>query len=131
MRVTLFAAALVVALTAATAASAQYGHPLKGTWSGDSGHEHRYAESPAPRTALGRKSDHRDTSTPGPNAVPLTKGVARCHELDRSTRSGRQGSVREGRALCRRRETGKRGLYANTNAERHLDAGRRQRAISS
>ena len=38
MRMTLLrATALMVALTAAIPASAQFGHPLKGTWSGDWG----------------------------------------------------------------------------------------------
>lgn len=73
MQVTLWrAAALVVALTAAIPASAQFGHPLKGTWSGDWG----TGNANRSRLLLELHWDGKaitGTINPGPNAVPLQK----------------------------------------------------------
>jgi hypothetical protein len=75
MRVRLFGPAMLVACVAVAASvSAQFGHPLKGTWSGD------WGTSNANRThvLLDIRWDGKmlsGTLNPGPNAVPLQKLV--------------------------------------------------------
>jgi hypothetical protein len=64
------AAVIVVALT--VSAAAQYGHPLKGTWSGDWGPNKETRH----RVLLDLHWDGKaitGTINPGPNAVPLQK----------------------------------------------------------
>ena len=63
---------MVAGLFAAAQAAAQYGHPLKGSWSGDwgAGKEERT------RVLLEMQWDGKQitgTINPGPNALPLTK----------------------------------------------------------
>ena len=73
MRETLFRVVCVLAvLGIAVTAPAQYGHPLKGTWSGDWG----VAKDTRNRVLLELNWDGKvitGTINPGPNAVPLQK----------------------------------------------------------
>ena len=75
MRVTpLRVAALVAALAVAMPASAQFGHPLKGSWSGDWG----TSKDNRTRLLLELNWDGKaitGTINPGPNAVALQKAV--------------------------------------------------------
>ena len=66
------ALAFMAFLTAAAGASAQYGHPLKGSWSGDWGP----SKDQRTRVLLQMQWDGKAITgaiNPGPNAVPLTK----------------------------------------------------------
>jgi len=66
------AASLLVFLAFGVAAAAQYGHPLKGSWSGDWGP----AKDTRNRLLLELNWDGKavtGTINPGPNAVPLQK----------------------------------------------------------
>jgi hypothetical protein len=70
MRVRLFLVLMCIA--AATTASAQFGHPLKGTWSGDWGP----SKDTRNRVLLHLDWNGKDVTgaiNPGPNAVPLQK----------------------------------------------------------
>lgn len=71
MRVALYrVAGLLVALALAAPASAQFGHPLKGTWSGDWG----TSKENRTHVVLEIKWDGKaltGTINPGPTAVPL------------------------------------------------------------
>jgi hypothetical protein len=73
MRVGLFRLVCVLAvLGVAVTARAQYGHPLKGTWSGDWG----VSKDSRNRVLLELNWDGKlitGTINPGPNAVPLQK----------------------------------------------------------
>lgn len=73
MRVRLFRLVCVLAvLGIAVTALAQYGHPLKGTWSGDWG----VSKDSRNRVLLELNWDGKvitGTINPGPNAVPLRK----------------------------------------------------------
>ena len=71
--------ALLAWCLAATTASAQYGHPLKGTWSGDWG----ASKDKRTRILLQLEWDGKAITgviNPGPNGVPLQKAT-----LDPST----------------------------------------------
>jgi hypothetical protein len=68
------ALAVVVALTFGTTAFAQFGHPLKGSWSGDWG----VAKTNRTRILLDLHWDGKaisGTINPGPNAVTLQKAT--------------------------------------------------------
>ncbi len=65
-------ASLLIVLAVAAAADAQYGHPLKGSWSGDWGP----TKETRNRLLLQLNWDGKavtGTINPGPNAVPLQK----------------------------------------------------------
>jgi len=65
---------LIVALALALPAAAQFGHPLKGTWSGDWGPDKQNRT----RVLLELHWDGKaitGTINPGPNAVPLSKAT--------------------------------------------------------
>ena len=67
-------AGLLVALAIASPAFAQFGHPLKGTWSGDWG----TAKENRTRILLDLNWDGKaitGTINPGPNGVPLQKAT--------------------------------------------------------
>lgn len=67
-------ASLLVCLAVAATAAAQYGHPLKGSWSGDWGP----AKETRNRLLLELNWDGKavtGTINPGPNAVPLQKAT--------------------------------------------------------
>jgi hypothetical protein len=72
MRVTAFVAAILLVSFAGGIPAAQYGHPLKGTWSGDWGPDKETRH----RLLLDLNWDGKTitgTINPGPNAVPLQK----------------------------------------------------------
>jgi hypothetical protein len=75
MRVPLFRALTVAAcLFAAASAPAQFGHPLKGSWSGDWGPN----KAQRTRVLLQMQWDGKAITgaiNPGPNALPLTKAT--------------------------------------------------------
>lgn len=65
---------VVACLTAAAGALAQYGHPLKGSWSGDWGPN----KEQRTRVLLDMQWDGKTITgaiNPGPNALPLTKAT--------------------------------------------------------
>ena len=67
-------ATLLIVVALAAAADAQYGHPLKGSWSGDWGP----AKETRNRLLLELNWDGKavtGTINPGPNAVPLQKAT--------------------------------------------------------
>ena len=68
------AAGLVAALAVAIPAAAQFGHPLKGTWSGQWGP----SKDMQTHVVLELKWDGKTitgTINPGPNAIPLTRAT--------------------------------------------------------
>jgi hypothetical protein len=72
MRTRLMLAAVVVLALAGATAAAQYGHPLKGTWSGDWG----TTKEKRSRLLLELHWDGKaitGTINPGPDAVPLQR----------------------------------------------------------
>ena len=74
MRVFCRAVALLTFLAVALPASAQFGHPLKGTWSGDWG----TTKDKRTHIVLEMNWDGKaitGTINPGPNAVPLQKAT--------------------------------------------------------
>ena len=74
MRVFSRAVALLTFLAVALPASAQFGHPLKGTWSGDWG----TTKDKRTHVVLELNWDGKaltGTINPGPNAVPLQKAT--------------------------------------------------------
>jgi hypothetical protein len=72
MRLPLFRVLIIVAfLVAAANATAQFGHPLKGSWSGDWGPDKDHRN----RVLLQMQWDGKTITgaiNPGPNALPLT-----------------------------------------------------------
>jgi hypothetical protein len=94
MRSTTRIAALLLALAWALPASAQFGHPLKGTWSGDWGP----GKDKMTHVVLEFNWDGKaitGTINPGPNAVPMQKAALEADswmvhvEAERKDASGR------------------------------------------
>jgi hypothetical protein len=72
MRPTVHVLVLIICLLAAAQAAGQYGHPLKGSWSGDWGPTREQRT----RVLLQMQWDGKAITgaiNPGPNALPLTK----------------------------------------------------------
>jgi hypothetical protein len=97
MRVGLFRlASLFLCLAIAVVASAQYGHPLKGTWSGDWG----TSKDSRNRVLLELNWDGKaitGTINPGPDAVPLR--MASLDPTNWTVRFEADGKDRSGNAI--------------------------------
>ena len=94
-------AGCIAALLIALPVFAQFGHPLKGTWSGDWGP----TKDKQTHIVLEFQWDGKDITgkiNPGPKAV-VPEGDARCAELDGAYRSRREKRGRRADPLRHRR----------------------------